>query len=285
MKEVTKYLAHPFLLAMTLLIAIVGYDHIAPFVLLLLLLITTLTFLFLLEIYIPYRPDWKMLRRDFKEDSKYFGINVVADNLATITATSVAMYLAPEAMSLPIYLSIPFAVLLIELVGYIIHRASHNPGFLWQVHSVHHTPEKLYAWNNNVLHPINVLLLKFFRLGSLLILGLDSKTIFFATSFALVQNYISHTNADFKGGVLNYLIGTPELHRLHHSVKKEEALNYSGVIPLWDMLFGSYLYKEKVETIGVHNRSQYPIGFLSSLKYPFLNKVRKIKVWMKNIQS
>ncbi|MEJ5999908.1 sterol desaturase family protein [Paucibacter soli] len=34
-----------------------------------------------------------------------------------------------------------------------------------------------------------------------------------------------------------------ELHRWHHSVRAAEAHNFGTALPLWDQLFGSYVYR------------------------------------------
>ena len=211
-----------------------------------------------------------MDKKGFIENLNYFVLGAISDNVGKFIAIFSAMRLTSEKIDLPLYYSVPFAVIILEFFGYWIHRSTHKGGFLWKVHSIHHTPNKIYAWNNNKIHPLNIILLKFGRLSPLLLLGFNAETIFLASTFGLLQNYISHVNADLKGGRLSYFISTPELHRLHHSTNIEEAQNYSAVIPYWDMLFGTFIYKVDVKNIGVNNTSQYPSKIVDELLFPFM---------------
>ncbi len=245
------------------------YAQVHPFLLLLSLVLINLTFLWFLEWLIPFKKKWKMDKKGFLVNLKYFGINAAADSLGKLSAIFIAMKLTAGTVDLPLYYSVPLAVIALEFFGYWIHRSTHQDGLLWRVHSIHHTPNKIFTWNNNKMHPLNIVLLKIGRLTSLIVIGFSAETIFLATTFALLQNYISHVNADIRGGLLSYIIGTPELHRLHHSTNREEALNYSAVIPYWDMIFGTFLNQQEVESIGVHNPEDYPNEIKQELLFPF----------------
>jgi Fatty acid hydroxylase len=52
---------------------------------------------------------------------------------------------------------------------------------------------------------------------------------------------ISHVNADLRVGPLNYVLIGTETHRYHHAA--EERGNYGPVIPLWDIVFGTFIYE------------------------------------------
>jgi fatty acid hydroxylase family protein len=64
-----------------------------------------------------------------------------------------------------------------------------------------------------------------------------------------VTAVFSHCGGDIKGGVLNYVCVTPEVHRWHHSAKTPEGYGYScnyGVeFSFWDLLFGTYYLPQK----------------------------------------
>jgi sterol desaturase/sphingolipid hydroxylase (fatty acid hydroxylase superfamily) len=210
-----------------------------------------------------------MLKKDFKESSVYFLFGAIADSIGKILAIIIASKLSLNLVQLPLYIAVPLAVIVLEFFGYWIHRISHRGGFLWRVHAIHHTPTKVHTWNNNKMHPINIILLKFTRLGSVIVVGFSAETIFLAGAFGLIQNYISHANIDIHGRWHSFLIGTPEMHRLHHSEKKSEAGNFSAVIPYWDMIFGSFIYGKEAERVGVHNPSDYPTTIKNELSFPF----------------
>ena len=91
---------------------------------------------------------------------------------------------------------------------------------------------------------------------------------------------ITHMNVDFKFGVLNYVVGTNEMHRWHHSEKIEEAKNFS-VIMLWDQLFGTYVNpkgRARPDRLGLFNELYFPIqSFWGQLLIPFTWKRWKAK--------
>jgi len=64
-----------------------------------------------------------------------------------------------------------------------------------------------------------------------------------------VTAVFSHCGGDVKGGFLNYLFVTPEVHRWHHSAKVPEGYGYScnyGVeFAFWDVVFGTYYLPHK----------------------------------------
>ncbi|WP_353738757.1 sterol desaturase family protein [Candidatus Brachybacter algidus] len=54
-----------------------------------------------------------------------------------------------------------------------------------------------------------------------------------------------------------YIIVSPKMHRIHHSVTRTETdSNYSSVLPYWDILFGSYIRKvEEPIEFGINDRA------------------------------
>ena len=54
------------------------------------------------------------------------------------------------------------------------------------------------------------------------------------------QSLLIHSNVNLRTGWLKWLVATPEFHHWHHS--REEAgynKNFSGQLPLWDIVFGT----------------------------------------------
>lgn len=268
---ILKRTIQPILLIIYMVIASAVYGRVPEIVILLAIVIFNTTLLMGLEFIIPFELNWSMSKKDFNESTIYFLLGIISDTIGKVAAIVIASKFSLNLINFPLYISVPLAIITIEFFGYWIHRYSHNGGFLWKVHSVHHTPAKVNTWNNNKLHPINIVLLKFVRLGSLILFGFNAETIFLAGTFSLIQNYISHANIDIQGRWYSFLIGTPEMHRLHHSVKMSEAGNFSAVIPYWDMIFGTFIFGRKVEKVGVTNRKNYPTTLHKELLLSFTN--------------
>ena len=86
--------------------------------------------------------------------------------------------------------------------------------------------------------------------------------------------YFSHANINVRLGKLNYLVGGPEQHRLHHSLDIREAGHYSVDIPIWDLLFKSYFWKNgrTPTAVGIKNVTSFPPAnaIFSNLLHPFV---------------
>lgn len=151
-------------------------------------------------------------------------------------------FAAPEQLG-PFWLQFLTILLVISFARYWIHRLQHEIDFLWEFHSYHHRTTDLIALNADVSHPIDYALRNVVIFIVLGLIGFDPLAMLLAVPVARVSNF-SHCGADIKGGYLNYVIVTPEVHRWHHSADvpagHKYAVNYSVEFPLWDAAFGTF---------------------------------------------
>ncbi len=161
---------------------------------------------------------------------------------------------------------------LAEFGSYWLHRLSHRGGWLWRVHLMHHRPERLNLGNALNAHPINALYDKLARIAPLLLLGFSSDAIEIATLFAITQSLVTHANIAGTIGPLNYIIGSAELHRMHHSTDPDQAGNFGTALPYWDQVFGTFRYGGAPKDVGVFDPSHYPgeHEFGALLRWPFV---------------
>lgn len=211
----------------------------------------------------PHRADWRARPRELRRDAIFLVINVAADHLAGLLVAVLALWLAGAAtprLAAPLWIEVPLAIIVGELGAYALHRYSHRGGWLWRVHLVHHRPEVVNATNNLTNHPISTALFKLVRLLSLVVLGFSADAVLYASLFALAQSFAGHANTPGTMGWLNYVIGTAELHRRHHSVDAREALNFGTSLPLWDQVFGTFRYRatREPQRVGLAETAGYP---------------------------
>jgi sterol desaturase/sphingolipid hydroxylase (fatty acid hydroxylase superfamily) len=222
-----------------------------------------------------YRPGWRPRAADLRRDGAFLGVNAAADGMAgvLVAAAAAAWVGQGPATTLPPWAGAVLAVLVAELGAYWLHRAMHAGGWGWRVHAVHHRPEALNVTNNLTVHPLNVISLKIVKMLPVVALGFEPQAILYASLFMQLQSFATHANTRGRMGLLNYVIGTAELHRWHHSVEAGEALNFATAIPLWDQLFGTFLYRpgQGPAAVGVQPASQYPdsADIWALLRYPF----------------
>jgi sterol desaturase/sphingolipid hydroxylase (fatty acid hydroxylase superfamily) len=209
----------------------------------------------------PARADWQWRREDAPRDGGVFTLNVLVDGIASVLIALVVLGLSTQAAPTAFahaWVEVPLALVVAEFGSYWLHRLSHHGGWLWRVHLLHHRPERLNLGNALTAHPINALYDKLARTLPLVVLGFSTDVIEIATLFALTQALVTHANIAGTIGPLNWLIGSAEQHRLHHSTDPDQAGNFGTALPLWDQLFGTFRNGTAPEHVGVFDPRDYP---------------------------
>ncbi len=149
----------------------------------------------------------------------------------------------------PFWLQVPVTMLLVSLFRYWMHRLQHKVPFLWELHSYHHRVTDLKASNLLVLHPIDYALRNVLVFTLLGLIGFDPFAILVGVSAIRVTAVFSHCGGDVKGGFLNYIFVTPEVHRWHHATEvpsgHKYAVNYGVGFVVWDLIFGTFHLPQK----------------------------------------
>jgi len=134
--------------------------------------------------------------------------------------------------------------LFLDLIRYWFHRLFHSVPWLWRLHSLHHADSDLDVSTSLRHHPVE------FAVGSGLFWIVFAITGFppdIAAAYLLCTSLLSclqHGNIVLPPSwdvVLQRVIATPDMHRLHHSVVAAEAnSNFGFLFSLWDRLFATY---------------------------------------------
>lgn len=211
----------------------------------------------------PHRMDWQARPIDRKRDGLFMLALFATDALTDVLIRGLVMLVNVDAQGLatglPLWLAVPIAALLGEFGDYWLHRWKHRGGWLWRVHFVHHRPSTLNVSNNFTTHPLDLLLRKIAHVLPLWLLGFEPMAIALAALFSQTQSFATHANSRGTLGWLNYLIGSAELHRWHHSTNIAEAQNFGTALPLWDQLFGTFLWRSgEPVALGVKACAQQP---------------------------
>jgi len=189
-------------------------------------------------------------------------------------------YLAgsPEVLG-PIWVQIPVLLVSVSLFRYWMHRWQHSNEFLWKLHSYHHRVTDLTATNGEVSNPVDFALRNIIVFLMLGIVGFSPIAILIAFTIANTTAVFSHCGGDVRGGFLNYLFVTPEVHRWHHAVDVPQGYGYScnyGVeFSFWDVIFGTYYLPQKDGQTVQPERIGHPTGigdegnYLKILLEPF----------------
>jgi len=146
--------------------------------------------------------------------------------------------------ALPPVASFVLALLLLDFVKYASHRLLHSTAFLWRVHQVHHSDPDFEVSTGFRAHPIETILTQGSALLAILLLRLPPAAVLAAELMSCAQSCFQHANASLPPGLERALrpwLVTPDLHRIHHSMKEmDQRRNLGETFPWWDRLFGTY---------------------------------------------
>ena len=128
------------------------------------------------------------------------------------------------------------AFLIFTFLHYWTHVARHRLPMLWRwCHQMHHSSERFETYMSFYIHPFELVLLQILFAVALFFSGFDLKML---SALGLVYIFINawaHMNVKSPQW-LGYVIFRPEQHSRHHAGFE---CNF-GVIPLWDLLFGTF---------------------------------------------
>ncbi|MFI6495198.1 sterol desaturase family protein [Streptomyces sp. NPDC050564] len=243
-----------------------------------LLTLATIVIVFAVERMNPLMDRWSMTKQSLLgRDLPFIGLAVVVEQIATIGVSLVAAAFMPAngfgALGrMPLAAQAVFALLALDLLWYVYHRAAHTFSRMWRVHGLHHSPSQLYVLMHQVFHPFDLLVSRFvIALVVFKFSGIEPDAAFIAIVVLGLQQTVSHVNSDLRTGWLNYLLIGTETHRYHHAAG--ERRNYGSVVPLWDILFNTFLYEPLriPDQLGLDDPTAYPDPrlFHTALAWPF----------------
>ena len=180
------------------------------------------------------------------------------------------------------YVKLFLAVLILDLIIYLQHVMFHTVPWLWRLHRMHHTDLDFDVTTGSRFHPIEIILSMIIKMLIVAALGAPPvaviifEVILNATAMFNHGNIRIHINAD---RILRLLVVTPDMHRVHHSVKPDETnSNYGFNFPWWDRLLGTYKAQPEDNhlkmTIGLNQfRESRYLRFHWLLIQPFVGKL------------
>jgi len=147
-------------------------------------------------------------------------------------------------LTLPGVVAVLASVLLLDLWGYARHRLFHATSACWRFHRMHHSDQDV-DWSTGVrFHPFEAIVSIGLRLLVVVAIGAPPLAVLLTEMLIAATAFFQHGNVALATAAdrwLRHLLVTPDMHRVHHSVVKDETDSNFGVIfPWWDRLFGTY---------------------------------------------
>jgi sterol desaturase/sphingolipid hydroxylase (fatty acid hydroxylase superfamily) len=142
------------------------------------------------------------------------------------------------------WISIIASVVVLDLAIYFQHVLFHAVPALWRMHRMHHADLEFDVTTGARFHPIEIvlsILIKFAVIGAL---GAPAVAVLIFEVLLNGTAMFNHSNIRLPTRIdrfLRWLIVTPDMHRVHHSVVvRETNSNFGFNLPWWDRLFGTY---------------------------------------------
>ncbi|MGB8528845.1 MAG: sterol desaturase family protein, partial [Rhodoplanes sp.] len=149
-----------------------------------------------------------------------------------------------NALGLPAWIAVVGSVLILDLAIYLQHVLFHAVPGLWRLHRMHHADLEFDVTTGARFHPIEIVLSMTIKLAVVAALGAPALAVLIFEVLLNATAMFNHSNVRLPEGidrVLRWLVVTPDMHRVHHSiVVRETNSNFGFNLPWWDRLFGTY---------------------------------------------
>jgi sterol desaturase/sphingolipid hydroxylase (fatty acid hydroxylase superfamily) len=216
------------------------------------------------------------------------GVVVVDTVLVRILfpTTAVGLALFAEAhgfglfhvVALPAWVGVVASVVILDLAIYLQHVLFHAVPALWRLHRMHHADLEFDVSTGLRFHPIEILLSMLIKFAVVAALGAPALAVLIFEVLLNATSMFNHGNVRIPAGidrVLRWLVVTPDMHRVHHSIlARETNSNFGFNLPWWDRLFGTYRAQpaagHEAMTIGIEQfRDPRELGLDRMLVQPF----------------
>ena len=140
----------------------------------------------------------------------------------------------------PAMIKAAITILMLDYSNYIWHILLHKLPILWRFHLVHHTDLDLDITTAFRFHFGEMIGSIIFRGAAIVLIGASPVMVLIYEIIFEVATQFHHSNVKLPfqlEKMLNYLIVTPRMHGIHHSmVKAETDSNYSVIFSFWDRM-------------------------------------------------
>jgi sterol desaturase/sphingolipid hydroxylase (fatty acid hydroxylase superfamily) len=134
--------------------------------------------------------------------------------------------------------------LVLDLVIYGQHVVFHKVPVLWRLHRMHHADLDIDVTTGGRFHPFEILISMLIKIATVIAFGIPVVAVLLFEVVLNATSMFNHANVSMPAGldrVLRWLLVTPDMHRVHHSILRAETdSNFGFNLPWWDRLFGTY---------------------------------------------
>ena len=180
---------------------------------------------------------------------------VIVDALAVrllipVAAFGVALYAAGQGwglfnvLALPWWLAAVLGFLVLDFSIYWQHVIFHKVPVLWRLHRMHHADLDIDVSTGLRFHPIEILLSMLIKIAVVLLIGIPALAVLVFEIVLNATSMFNHSNVNMPlwlDRIVRLFVVTPDMHRVHHSILREETdSNFGFNMPWWDWIFSTY---------------------------------------------
>lgn len=146
---------------------------------------------------------------------------------------------------MPLWGKIFLGVLLLDFIGaWFAHWVQHKIKVLWGFHLIHHTDHEVDTTTANRHHPGESVIRFLFTCFGVMVVGAPIGIVMLYQSLSVVLSQFNHANITLPKKVddlLSYVIVSPDMHKVHHHyVLPYTDSNYGNIFSIWDRLLGTF---------------------------------------------
>ena len=149
-----------------------------------------------------------------------------------------------QAVDTPFWAEVVVGVVFLDFVVYLQHVLFHAVPALWRLHRVHHVDLDFDVTTGLRFHPIEIVLSMLLKFAAIAAIGAPVVAVLLFEVLLNATSMFNHGNVRIPVAldrVLRWVVVTPEMHRVHHSVHPDETnRNFGFNLPWWDRLLGTY---------------------------------------------
>ena len=177
----------------------------------------------------------------------------------------------------PAWLELAAAVLILDLAIWAQHLVTHKVPLFWRFHRVHHADRDMDVTTGFRFHPVEILASMGLKIGLVYLLGPSALAVLVFEILLSGTALFNHANLALPLGVdrvVRLVLVTPDMHRVHHSIHREEHdSNYGFCLSVWDRIFRTHVPQPKAGhdamTVGLEWQDDRParLGWAQGLPF------------------
>ena len=186
---------------------------------------------------------------------------VVIRLLFPLAAVGVAAFTSQNSWGLlnhfqvPFVFAVPLAVIAMDFVIWLQHVMVHAVPLLWRLHRVHHADLDYDLTTGARFHPLEIILSMLIKFATITVLGPPVVAVVIFEVMLNATAMFNHGNIRLPQALdraLRWVLVTPDMHRVHHSIEDDETnSNFGFSLTWWDRMFGTYREQARAGQAGM----------------------------------